>query len=392
MKWTEVAALRLVYFLVFCCTAAWLPIMADFLRDQGLSPLRISFLLSLTPLLMLLVQPLYGLLADRWGYRKSLQLSCLMGALSFLAYLAEGGFVYLLLITATMSVFYNGLQPLLDSLSLGVAARDSRFSYGKLRIAGAAGWAFTGIITGQLIDVLSTTVIFAVAAISLLIAFVVCFTLPADPAKQTESDRPRMAHVRRILSRQPVWILLLAVVVISAGTSPIWYFYSTYLKELGASASWVGISLSFQGLCELPLFFFSALIIAKLGYRFCLLLTIGATVLRLSLYSIIGNAYAVLPVELLHGFSWSLFWVVCVELINRWVEPRYRATGQSLLYAAYFGAGVIAGNFWTGYLAESKWKMYDVFWVNAGIVMLTGIFLALALRKRVTDSAATISN
>jgi PPP family 3-phenylpropionic acid transporter len=185
---------------------------------------------------------------------------------------------------------------------------------------------------------------------------------------------------------------LLAVVVISAGTSPIWYFYSTYLKELGASASWVGISLSFQGLCELPLFFFSALIIAKLGYRFCLLLTIGATVLRLSLYSIIGNAYAVLPVELLHGFSWSLFWVVCVELINRWVEPRYRATGQSLLYAAYFGAGVIAGNFWTGYLAESKWKMYDVFWVNAGIVMLTGIFLALALRKRVTDSAATISN
>ena len=107
MKWTEVAALRLVYFLVFCCTAAWLPIMADFLRDQGLSPLRISFLLSLTPLLMLLVQPLYGFLADRWGYRKSLQLSCLMGALSFLAYLAEGGFVYLLLITATMSVFNN---------------------------------------------------------------------------------------------------------------------------------------------------------------------------------------------------------------------------------------------------------------------------------------------
>lgn len=392
MKWNEVAALRLVYFLVFCCTAAWLPIMADFLRDQGLSPIRISFLLSLTPLLMLLVQPLYGLLADRWGYRKSLQLSCLMGALSFLAYLGEGGFIYLLLITTTMSVFYNGLQPLLDSLSLGVAARDSRFSYGKLRIAGAAGWAFTGIITGQLIDVLSTTVIFGVAAISLLIAFAVCFTLPADKAARQDNDRPRLAHVRIILARQRVWVLLIAVVFISAGTSPIWYFYSTYLKELGASASWVGISLSFQGLCELPLFFFSALIIARLGYRFCLLLTIGATVLRLSLYSIIGNAYAVLPVELLHGFSWSLFWVVCVELVNRWVEPRYRATGQSLLYAAYFGAGVIAGNFWTGYLAESSWKMTQVFWVNAGIVLLIGIFLALVLRKNFSEPVSSISN
>jgi MFS family permease len=79
-------------------------------------------------------------------------------------------------------------------------------------------------------------------------------------------------------------------------------------------------------------------------------------------------------------------------MINRWVEPRYRATGQSLLYAAYFGAGVIAGNFWTGYLAESKWRMTEVFWVNAGIVLLIGIILALALRKRVTDGAATTTD
>jgi len=41
-----------------------------------------------------------------------------------------------------------------------------------LRIAGAAGWAFTGIINGQLIDALNTNVIFAIAAISMLLTFI----------------------------------------------------------------------------------------------------------------------------------------------------------------------------------------------------------------------------
>jgi PPP family 3-phenylpropionic acid transporter len=396
MKWNEVSALRLIYFLVFCCTAAWLPVMADFLRDQDLSPLRISLLLSLTPLLMLLVQPFYGLMADKWGYRRTLQTSCLLASICFAAFLLNGGFFYLVFISIAMSVFYNGLQPLLDSLSLQVASRDPRFSYGKLRIAGAAGWAFTGIITGQLIDVLSTTVIFSVAAISLFIAFFVSFALPGnDIANQRsefkeslneaeelkEADISGRTRLRHVLSKTSLWILLIAVLLISAGTSPIWYFYSTYLKELGASSGWVGICLSFQGLCELPLFYFSAAIIARLGYRTALLFTVGCSVLRLLLYSFTSNPFAVLPIELLHGFSWSLFWVVSVELVNQLVEPRYRATGQSLLYAAYFGAGVIIGNFWTGFLADANWGMPRVFSINAFIILAVGIMLAILLKQ-----------
>ena len=59
-----------------------------------------------------------------------------------------------------MALFYNTLQPLLDSLSLKLVQNNPSFSYGTLRIAGAAGWAFTGIINGQLIDAINTTVIF----------------------------------------------------------------------------------------------------------------------------------------------------------------------------------------------------------------------------------------
>ena len=87
------------------------------------------------------------------------------------------------MITIFMALFYNTLQPVLDSLSLKLVKNNPAFSYGTLRIAGAAGWAFTGIINGQLIDALNTNVIFAISAISMLLTFIFAFTLHRDKEK-----------------------------------------------------------------------------------------------------------------------------------------------------------------------------------------------------------------
>jgi MFS transporter, PPP family, 3-phenylpropionic acid transporter len=93
-------------------------------------------------------------------------------------YLFEGvGFGYLFIVTIFMSLFYNTIQPLLDSLSLSLVQRNPAFSYGTLRIAGAAGWAFTGIIARYYIDTVSTTVIFVISAISMFPTFIFSFAL-----------------------------------------------------------------------------------------------------------------------------------------------------------------------------------------------------------------------
>jgi PPP family 3-phenylpropionic acid transporter len=168
---------------------------------------------------------------------------------------------------------------------------------------------------------------------------------------------------------------------VSTGATTIWNFYSLYMKENGASASLVGYGLSFQGLCELPLFYFSARIILRLGLKTTLVITVIATALRMLLYSVIKNPAAALPVEVLHGISWSLFWVVCVEYVNKLVDKKWLATGQSLLYAAYFGAGAIAGNYWTGYLYDSNMKLSAIFLLNAGIVAAVAVLLVLFMKK-----------
>ncbi|MDX1907336.1 MAG: MFS transporter [Bacteroidia bacterium] len=371
MKWTDAHRLRLLYFLVFACTASWLPIFADYLHDHGLSGLESATVLSITPVMMLLAQPLYGMIADRIGYRRCLILSAALAALAYTGYLYAGGFGMLLLLTLAMALFYNTLQPLLDTLALRWVEQHPDFSYGSLRLAGAAGWAFTGIIVGWYIDALNTTVIFAFAAGTMALTALVALSLAPDNLSPRHQHDSSWAYLREVLTRRELLLILLFVCLVSAGATTIWNFYSLYLKDNGASASLVGLGLSLQGLCELPFFYFSARIITRLGLKHTLLLTTSATALRLFLYYLIRVPEAALAIELLHGLSWSLFWVACVGYVNQLVPEHWRATGQSLLYAAYLGAGAILGNYWTEWLLGQSYSLAEVFRLNALLVALT---------------------
>jgi PPP family 3-phenylpropionic acid transporter len=381
MRINEANKIRILYFLVLSCTASCLPIFADYLKDRGLNGIQIGAILSITPFMMFAVQPFYGALADRLGYKKCLIVSSILASFSFALFLIHGGFAWLFAITILMSLFYNSIQPLLDSLTLALAQKDKSLNYGIIRIAGALGWALTGSIVGYFIDSISTTVIFFFSATSMFLTFLVAFSLSdARSVKLDEKSKPS-GNIFGIFSNRYLVFLLICVFLVSACATTIWNFYSIYMKENGASASLVGIGLSIQGLCELPLFYFAARIIGKFNVKGTLVITVLATALRMYLYSIIKNPEAALLVELLHGVSWSLFWVVCVVYVDKLVQENRRATGQSFLYGAYYGVGAIAGNFWTGYLYDLPMKIADIFLLNAIVILIVGVVVSVFMKN-----------
>lgn len=377
---SKATTVRIIYFLVFCCTGAWLPKLYDYCIYKGLTGSQSALILSITPIMMFAVQPLYGFFADKLGYKKTLLLSTFLASISYLGFLYNVGFTGLIIVTVIMSLFYNTIQPVLDSMALQIAKSNAKFSYGILRFYGAAGFAFTTIITGQVIDAVDITVIFIVSSITMFLSFIFCFFLNDEVYEKNTVKA--YSNVWGVIKNPPLIILLGCVFLVSLSATTIWNFYSAYLKENGASDSLVGYGLSFQGLCELPIFYFSARIIFKLGLKTTLLITILATAIRMVLYSIIKTPVATLPVELLHGFSWSLFWVVCVEYVNKLVDERWLATGQSLLYAAYFGAGAIAGNYWTEYFLSSGMRLSGIFLLNAGIIVITAVVVWVFIKER----------
>jgi predicted MFS family arabinose efflux permease len=294
------------------------------------------------------------------------------------------------MVTVAMSVFYNSTQPLLDALSLTFIKTNPSFSYGSLRIAGAAGWACTGIIVGQFIGIMSMQVIFASSAISMLLTFIFAFVLHVDKEKDAFTEKLSIRKdIAEIAKNNRLLTLLLCVFLVYAASTPIYYFYSIYLKQNGATPSFVGFALSWQGLCELPFFYFSARIMNRLGIRVTLIVAVFATALRLLLYNLVHNPYYVLPIELLQGVGWSLFWAASVEMVNGLVREELRATGQSLLTGAMLGAGAIAGNTWASYLHGSQIPVSQIFILNAGIVVVIGILMTIILKYRVSGGSNT---
>ena len=187
MRLSKANTLRVLYFLFSSCTAAWLPLLADYCKSRGLSGTEIGFILSINPVMMFVVQPLVGMMSDRLGYKKTLLVSSFLASISYIGFLYyDTIFGWLIFVMAFMSLFYNGIQPVLDSLSLQLSRSDKRFSYGSLRIAGAAGWAFTGIIAGQVIDAIDIRVIFIVSAVTMFLFFLFCCLLTIEKHHEEE--------------------------------------------------------------------------------------------------------------------------------------------------------------------------------------------------------------
>src|SRR4030095_10102819 len=136
-------------------------------------------------------------------------LSSVLTSLSYTFYLFNGGFAYLFVITIFMALFYNSIQPLLDSLSLTLVQDNPSFSYGTLRIAGAAGWAFTGIIAGYFIDKVDTTVIFVISAISMLLTFIFSFSLKTDRQKISLTGGQSFTNIKEAFGNKILIFLLI---------------------------------------------------------------------------------------------------------------------------------------------------------------------------------------
>jgi len=125
------------------------------------------------------------------------------------------------------------------------------------------------------------------------------------------------------------------------------------MREIGASPETTGFAIGMDGISELPFYFIAAWLLQRLVPGKVVLIAIFATALRLFFYSVNNNPNLVILIESMNGLTWTLLWVSAVEFVNNIVPAKWRTTGQSLLWAAYYGAGAVTGNIASGWLLST---------------------------------------
>jgi PPP family 3-phenylpropionic acid transporter len=367
---------------MYCASlAAWQPLLAVYFNEVGISGLRIGIVMSIAPVMVFLVQPMWGVVADRWGRRRTLLFTMFLASFTILGYVWNGGFWFFFFWTIVVAFATNPIGTLLDSTILDYVKERQDSSYGRFRMWGAIGWMVSAPIVGSIITGRSIKLIFPISMAVMLLGWLAGFLARNKSTVKGAIEEASWANLSGVLRNWRLIVFLVIAFLYGVGTAPVWSFFGIYLKDIGASRRLMGFAFGLDAAIELPFYFFSNVFVKRFGARRVLTFAIAMFAVRLFLYSFISTPLLAVSVELMHGLTFSLFIVSAVEYVNELVPPAWRATGQSLYAAACFGAGTLAGNMFAGYLYDQM-PLQQVYRFSGWLLLIVTVVAAFALRSR----------
>ncbi|MFO7657248.1 MAG: MFS transporter [Bacteroidales bacterium] len=345
--------IRIIFFLTYASGSAWLSYFNLFLKGHlGLTDGQVGIISAVQQVNMLLLLPFWGMIADRFGRKNILFFNMFMVFLLLYGFILQKTFFSVLIFTYLFTVFYSSIVPLTDSVSLDYIEQSGKSTYGSLRLWASVGWAVSALATGYFINAERIYLIFAVASVIMLVNLLILKLIYRPLKVQKSLQSLKLSHLKDILFKDSRLVIMLVIMFFyGVFSAPIHLFINVYYEEIGAAYYHVGYAYAFQALSELPFFFFGQKIIKKTGARRLIVITMFVTSVRMLIYSLTSNPWVAICTGMLHGISLALFLVAFIAFVHQFIPPQWRATGQSFVYAFYFGGGLAVGNLWTGFLA-----------------------------------------
>jgi MFS transporter, PPP family, 3-phenylpropionic acid transporter len=364
--------LRIAFMFGFASLASWMPILNLWMDQKKISGSAIGLLSAIPWIVMLAVQPFIGMLADKYGKNLLLKISILLSSILFLIIpFAANNITAIAFLITILSIFNTPVLALLDSITLDEVEANGHTSYAFFRFWGAPGYALGALVTGNLIPKFGMDALFYTSSGFLVLTWLALVNF--KPLLYT-SNRKDLSFdgIGKFFSKGPILLFLTVITIVSVGQSAINFFLTIYLKEIGSTASNTGIVLGVQAISELPFYFIGSWLLTKMEPSKIVVMAIFFTALRLFLYSLNSNPHAVIFIEPLNGITWTLLWISSVEFINKKIPAKWRTTGQSMLWAAYFGAGAVIGNMFSGAVYEYA-GIKNVFVINGIMISIAAI-------------------
>ena len=338
----------------------------------------------MVPLASVVMPPIWGLLSDRYGWRKQLLVAALLGAIitSLLLWLMAHSFVVLLVCILVLAITLSPVTPLADAITLQwIGPRGG--SYGMVRVYGSIGFLITAIIAGGILNVVGITSLFLLLAAVFCGPFLASFFVPS----QSEASVARMkSRELVVLLRDRTLLLFLLFCMVGYGTFAAYNtFFGLYLRSLGVSTTAIGLAAGMATLSELPTMMLSGLLMKRLSVKWLLLIGLGVATVRWLAYATFTDYTILFAFTLLHGISFASFYTAAVTFIDRHVPMHLRTTGQTLFYGTSFGLGTWASNNLFGALYE--WLHGSGMFLAAAALCIVSILGLLLLIPRNPASA-----
>lgn len=369
-------AFYLVQFAAFAFAA---PFFVLYFQSVGFNGAELALVTGLPPLIQMISGPLWTGLADvTHRHRRVMSVTLLIGAVAVSALPFLSAFLPILIVV----ILFNGsLAPagsFSDSATMFMLG-DKKEMYGRVRLGGTIGFGIAASAAGWLVQGYGLTLAFWGAGALLFMALLVSQKFEHSTAKTAARAAPGI----RPLLKNPRWLLFTSLAFagglnFAATTS----FFFSYMRELGAAESTMGLALTVGTIAEFPVFFFGNRLLRRLKAFGLFLLAMTLTAIRLLLFAVATSPEQVLLIQLMSGLTFPAMWLAGVAYADQNAPHGRSATAQGLFGMMVFGFGPAIGSFVGGPLLASVGgkTMFLIF----GIVVLVTVGVAAVLSKRLS--------
>jgi PPP family 3-phenylpropionic acid transporter len=245
------------------------------------------------------------------------------------------------------------------------------------------GWGLGAPVIGPLVERLGLEWTFYGHAALILVGLLIALPLPVAT---TSGNSAFGQGLKKLLQDRRWYVFLLIIFVAGFGDAIIRNYWFLYLKDISASSTMMGLSLTIGMVSELAVLFSSGYLFRRFGTRTLLVLGASTQAVRLLGWSFIDEPYAALSLQLLNGLAFGTLWMAGVAYAKEIAPAGLRATAQGLLSGVYFGFSSVVGAVSGGFLYEQvgSWGMFR--W--GAVIMIIGLlFFAIVENVKVRATA-----
>lgn len=382
-------ALKAQYFLSYALIGAFVPYLALYFRDVGLSKPQIGYIFAVSAVAVILAPVIITFLADAHVDARLIMIvlfSVAGGALG--AMLLVRGFWPILLLYMLHGIAMAPVLPLQDGITFALQAQRRALGqpveeYHHYRVWGSIGWLFPTVPLYFLMQYgVKVWIILPLALSFGVVGALNALLVPPVAPPPREPGKPRLptAAALSALASPPLLIFCIAMFLTTISAIPFGNFFNVYLKEkVHLHDKWIGPLQNLGVLIEIPFVLAFARLRNRFGLKNIMIVGALAHAVRMAAVALFPSMFASLGAQLVHGACVIFMYVSPPIFLNRNASERYRHSIQGLYAMCIGGTSRIVANLMGGYLAERN--VFVLFGVCAVLAALAAVLLAVAFRE-----------
>ena len=375
---------KLFYAVKFAGIGVFMPYMVMYLIRKDLNNIQVGYLMSLTTLAAIIVQPVWGIISDKFNITRLLvTIGCWTTCVFVLGFTLTDRFEYLVIIIVLSSILNAPIHSNVAALALShLESRGKQEEFGKFRLWGSIGFIVATAISGGLFFEDNLTITVYLYSGSLLVLGLISLRLPD---RHISTDVQWIDGLRLLADNRQLRLFLVGVIFVGITVGISDQYLVIYMNELNASAWIVGATIAMTAVPEIPLMNYAETFIRKWGLRLTYIAAISALPVRWLFNILVTDPNIALPVQALHGVAMSALLAVGVIYIDNILPKTLRASGQAIYSTSLYGLGPSIGLFIAGLLMGSGTT--KSLWILCLFVGLTGcIIINNAMRLESTPT------